>query len=159
MPAFSSDSRTTLLGRLDLDHNFGAMRIWVYRDWLATVPLSVIAFAVVCAALVWASTSKVGAWLASGQPLVLAVIGAVWWAFLSPRVIGIATRRCGVDLVHEETADCRTRPPRPAAQHAPPAGIVPATLVVRPPWNAMFVLRALRTKSHIVAVSSDRAVH
>ena len=90
MPAFSSDSRTTLLGRLDLDHNFGAMRIWVYRDWLATVPLSVIAFAVVCAALVWASTSKVGAWLASGQPLVLAVIGAVWWAFLSPRVIGIA---------------------------------------------------------------------
>jgi hypothetical protein len=32
-------------------------------------------------------------------------------------------------------------------------------LVVRPPWNAMFVLRALRTKSHIVAVSSGWAVH
>ena len=31
-------------------------------------------------------------------------------------------------------------------------------LVVRPTWNAMFVERALRTKSHIVAVSSDRAV-
>ena len=32
-------------------------------------------------------------------------------------------------------------------------------LVVRPPWNAMFVLRALRMKSHIVAVRSNRAVH
>jgi hypothetical protein len=32
-------------------------------------------------------------------------------------------------------------------------------LVVRPPWNAMFVFRGLRTKSHIGAVSSDRGIH
>jgi hypothetical protein len=90
MRAVSSDARTTLLGRLDLDRNFGAIRIWVYRDWLATVPLSVVGFALVFAALVWASRSRIGAWLASGQPPVLAVIGGTWWAFLSPRVIGIA---------------------------------------------------------------------
>jgi hypothetical protein len=32
-------------------------------------------------------------------------------------------------------------------------------LVVRPPWNAMFVFQFLRVKSHIAAVNSAWMVH
>ena len=90
MPAVSPEAQTILLGRLDLDHNFGAIRIWVYRDWLVTIPVAVAAFALVVVGLLWVSNSAVTSWLAKGQPLMLAVVGAAWWAFISPRVIGIA---------------------------------------------------------------------
>jgi hypothetical protein len=90
MPAVWSEAQTILLGRLELDHNFGAIRLWVYRDWLVKIPLALAAFALVVAGLFWISNSAAATWLAKGQPLMLAVVGAAWWAFISPRVIGIA---------------------------------------------------------------------
>lgn len=88
--AIPSATPARLLGRLDLDRNSGAIQIWVFRAWLVTIPLAVIAFVLVVAGLFWASTPTVTNWLAKHQPIVLAVAGAAWLAFLSPRVIGVA---------------------------------------------------------------------
>ncbi len=90
MPVVPSASQSILRGRLDPDHSFGAMRMWVYREWLVTIPVALAAFALVIAILFWLSTSRAADWFASGQPLVMVVLGAAWWAFLSPRVIGVA---------------------------------------------------------------------
>jgi hypothetical protein len=88
--AVLSPTPTRLLGRLDLERNFGAIQIWVYRAWLVTVPVAVAAFVLIVAALYWVSFSTVTIRLAKHQPVVLAILGAAWWAFLSPRVIGVA---------------------------------------------------------------------
>jgi hypothetical protein len=88
--AVPSASQTILRGQLDLDHSFGVIRMWVYREWLVTIPVSLAVFLLVVATLFWLSTSRAADWFAGGHPLVLIVLGAAWWAFLSPRVIGVA---------------------------------------------------------------------
>jgi len=85
-----SASQTILRGRLDLDHSLGAIRFWIYREWLVTIPVAFAAFTIVVATLYWLSTSRAADWFASREPLIMVVLGAGWWAFLSPRVIGVA---------------------------------------------------------------------
>jgi hypothetical protein len=88
-PTFTSGTSNVLLGRLAVDPNFTAIRFRVFRTSFVTIPLALATFVLTIAVLLWFATSKPAAWLASRQPLALAIVGTIWWLCLSPRVIGI----------------------------------------------------------------------
>jgi hypothetical protein len=116
-----SESRTILRGRLDSDHNLGAIRLWVYRDALVTIPLAVAAFVLFVAALFWISNSAATSWLAKGQPLLLAVVGGAWWVFISPRIVGIALLIAAMIWFakKQRTLEPRRRDRLPSTVHLP----------------------------------------
>ncbi len=88
-PSFASGTGSVLLGRLAADPNPRAIELRIFRASFVTIPLALVALAFSFAMLLWFSTSKPAAWLASRQPLALAIVGAIWCLCLSPRAIGV----------------------------------------------------------------------
>ena len=72
-----------------MDPNPRAIELRIFRASFVTIPLALVAFAFSFAMLLWFATSKPAAWLATRQPLALAIVGTIWCLCLSPRAIGV----------------------------------------------------------------------
>lgn len=88
--AFETEIGRRMLGRFNLAPTPNPLRILAFREFLLTAPLGLAVFALVLTLLVTLARSRTCGWFIARPVIISSIVGAAWFVFLSPRVIGAA---------------------------------------------------------------------
>jgi hypothetical protein len=86
LPETTSDTR--LMGRLEVDAADATLSAWAIDTLWLRVPLALAIFALIVLLAAHPYAARAGTWLLSRVPLMLGLLGVLWWYCLAPRAVG-----------------------------------------------------------------------